>query len=192
MIGGLRLGGWSRTKRRRFGVGGVSAFRQGAIDAFEPASRAGVCALKILIFAAMQRRFVVRCVCGLCAGAVCGGASPAQRGLLRVLGIGQPALVLDSSETRLDIVEFGSRDDIFVARWKNAGNFFLRVQDAIRGLGMVGKGLGDQTGLPLLKCLHLFKEADESLRLVSGAIHVLHSEIVSLCLEVAREVEERN
>ena len=73
---------------------------------------------------------------------------------------------------------------------QDAGNLFLRVQDAVGSLRVVGECLGYQARLALFKSLNLLKEADEGLRIVAGAVHVLHAQVVGLRLELARELQE--
>src|SRR5208337_5150478 len=55
---------------------------------------------------------------------------------------------------------------------------------------MRGKRFGNRSRLALLLGLDLFKEADESLRIVSRLVLVLQPEIVSLRLKSALEGEE--
>src|SRR5665213_964313 len=66
------------------------------------------------------------------------------------------------------------------------------MQDAVWRLRMVGEDLGDGAWLALFKRLDFFKERNEGLRVVSGAIHILHAQVVRLRFKFAREVHERD
>src|SRR5580658_2041032 len=120
------------------------------------------------------------------------GAGAAQRGLVRPLGIEQPALVLNAREASLDVVELRSGDGVLILGRQDARNLFLRMENAVRSLRMIAESLGDQAGLALLESLHLLKEADEGLRIVTGAVHVLHAKVVRLRLKLAGKLEEGN
>ena len=86
------------------------------------------------------------------------GAGLAQRGMGYAFGVGQPAFVFNPRQAGLHIVELRCSHRVLVLSRQNAGNLFLRVQDAIRSLGMVAEGLGHQARLAFFKCLYLLKE----------------------------------
>src|ERR1035438_3989387 len=106
----------------------------------------------------------------------------AQRGLVGVLGIGKAALVFDARQPRLHVVKLRGGHHVLVARRQDAGNLLLRVKDAVGGLGVVGKYLGYGAGLALFQRANLFKERDVGLRVVAGAVHILHAQVVGLLL----------
>ena len=58
--------------------------------------------------------------------------------------------------------------------------------------GWSAEDLGDGAGLALFQSLNLLKEGDEGLRIVAGAVHVLHAQVVGLRLELAGELQEGN
>src|SRR5256712_4904308 len=112
----------------------------------------------------------------------------AQGGL--VLGVGDLAGEHDIAEAGLHGVKFRSRDDVFLASWENAGNFFLRVLDAL-GRGRVRrKNLGNGAGTALLIGLDAFEESHIGVRIVTGFIHVLDAEEIRLAFGVARKLEQ--
>src|SRR5712692_8787182 len=67
-----------------------------------------------------------------------------------VLGVGDLAGEHDIAEAGLHLVKFGGGDNVFLASRENAGNFFLRVLDALRGRWVRRKNLGDGARAALL------------------------------------------
>src|ERR1035438_2720034 len=95
----------------------------------------------ILIFAPVQRRLVVvgsrrARAAGARSARTAGrisapGAGPPQRRFLRVLRVGQAALVFNSSQPCLDVVELRGRHRVLIPSGQNARNLLLRVQNPV-------------------------------------------------------------
>src|SRR5205807_1846040 len=73
--------------------------------------------------------------------------------------------------------------------WQDLADFLLRLLYAVWSLGMRVKGLGQGAGLLFLQSLYLLKEGDECRRIISGAVHVFHTQVIRLGLKSARESE---
>ncbi len=96
----------------------------------------------------------------------------------------------DHAEAVLDDVELGGGDDVFVARRKDRGDFFLRSFDAIGRRRMGGENLRDRAGLLLFIGSDFFEEGDEGVRIVAGLVHVLQAEVIGFAFINARELQE--
>src|SRR5260370_6676039 len=99
----------------------------------------------------------------------------AQRGLARSV-IGHLAREHDVAEAGLHGIEFGGGDDVFLPCGQDAGDFFLRVFDALRRRRMRGENLGDGAGAALLVSLDALEESDVGVRVVAGFVHVLDAQ----------------
>ena len=66
------------------------------------------------------------------------------------------------------------------------------MENAIRRLRMIGKRLGNHAWLTFLQGLNLLKERDKRLRVVTGTVHILHAQVVSLRFKLAGEFQERH
>ena len=77
-----------------------------------------------------------------------------------------------------DQVEFRRRDDVFIARRKNRGDFLLRLLHAVRSRRVRGENLGDASRVAAFFRFDLLKEAHEGVRIVPGFVHVLEAEVV--------------
>src|SRR5215831_3436307 len=94
---------------------------------------------------------------------------PPQARLVGVLLVQQLVLVLNRSQTPLDLVKLRSCHDILLLGGKNLPNLVLRFLDAVLILWMRIEGLGECAGLLLLHRLDLFKEGNKSGRIVASA-----------------------
>src|SRR5207245_8958862 len=133
---------------------------------------------------------------------IAGAVGIVARGLLLgLLGLGpQGGLILgvsdlagehDVAEAGFHLVKFGGGDNVFLASRENAGNFFLRVLDAL-GRGRVRrKNLGNGARAALLIGLDAFEESHIGVRIVTGFIHVLDAEEIRFAFGVARKLEKR-
>src|SRR4029077_394775 len=95
--------------------------------------------------------------------------------------------ILDRSKPRFNVIELGSRDDVFRLRRQYLGNLLLRSLYAVWGLRMGFKGLRNCARLLLLLRLHFFEERNKGLRIIAGLVHILNAEIIGLGLEASRE-----
>ena len=130
---------------------------------------------------------IVRVV-GVVVAAAAGGA--AEGGLVAALAVVDLALVFEAGEAGLDVVELGGGDHVVGTGGQDGGDLFLRVDDAVGGLGVVGEDLGEGAGLVLFEGVEFFEELDEGLRVVAGLVHVLDAEPVGFGLVHAGELEE--
>src|SRR5882757_9092742 len=121
--------------------------------------------------------------------AVC-GAGATQSRLVALASVVQFALVLDARQAGLDVVELRGGHDILRTRRQFGGNLLLRRLNAIRGLRVARESFGNHVRLGFLQVLQLFKDGDESLGIVAGTVHVLHTEEVGLRFKTARELQE--
>src|ERR1700754_2619870 len=97
----------------------------------------------------------------------CSAGGAAKGGFVAILAVVDLALILETSETALDVVELGGRHHVVGTSREDSGNLFLRVNDAVRSLGMIREDLCQCARLVLLKRIELLKELDEGLRIVS-------------------------
>src|SRR5689334_4450665 len=133
-----------------------------------------------LLIAPLQSRttliiFVVVLIVSVFVG-VAGGAP--QCGLIALFLIIQFVPVFQRREPRLDLVELRGADDVLVAGRKNGSNLLLRLLDAVRSLWVRGECFGQSSRLLFLLGLKLFEESHKGVRIVSGFVHVLQTEIV--------------
>src|SRR5579883_1933119 len=117
-------------------------------------------------------------------------ADTAQRWFAAIPSVGQLALVFDAGEPGLDIIEFRSSNQIFVTRRQDLCDLFLRVSNTVRSLRMIGEGSRHSPRLVFLQVLNLFKEGNEGLGVVAGAVHVFDAKVVGLGFELTGEFEE--
>src|SRR5580704_18501814 len=135
------------------------------------------------VVASLERRLIV--VAGgrpILAGAIGGRGAPQTR-LVGVFQIVWLAAVFKQRQTRLDVVEFGRSHRIFLLRRQDLLDLFLGLGNAIWGLRMRSKSLGQRPRLLLFHGLQLLEEGNERLRFVSCLIHILQSEVVGFSLE---------
>src|SRR6202020_2478117 len=99
--------------------------------------------------------WIVRVV-GVVVAVAAGGA--AERGLVAALAVVDLALVFQPRKAGLHVVELGRCDHVVRAGGQDGGDLFLRVKDAVGGLGMVGEDLGQSAGFVLFEGVELFEE----------------------------------
>src|SRR5260370_33165531 len=112
----------------------------------------------------------------------------AQRGLARCV-IGHLAREHDVAEAGLHGIEFGGGDDVFLPCGQDAGDFFVRIFDALGRRRMRGESLRDGAGAALLVSLDALEESDVGVRVVAGFVHVLDAEIIGFALGIAAELQ---
>src|SRR5205807_9269255 len=74
--------------------------------------------------------------------ALVGGGRPSQAGLVPFFLVDNFAAVLDNRQPRLHVIELGGSHNILRPCRQDAGDLFLRLRDAIRGLWLRGRSLG--------------------------------------------------
>src|SRR5580692_5454651 len=102
-----------------------------------------------------------------------------QTWLVGVLVIVHLAPIFKRGQTRFDVIKFGCRYRIFLPGRQDLLDLFLGLGNAVWGLRMRSKRLGQSSRLLLFHGLQLLEEGHERLWVVSRLIHILQAQVVS-------------
>src|SRR5713226_6947408 len=152
--------------------------------------RPAITGLWLRIGAALERRAIVVGAVGIVAGGLLLGllGFRAQGGLAGRV-VRNLARKHDVAQAALHGIEFGSGDNVFLPRREDAGDFLLRVFDALRRRRMRGENLGDRAGAALFVSLDALEEGHVSIGVVAGFVHVLQAEEIGFTFGVAAELQ---